>query len=566
MKKSRTFFIVVALAVVLTIMLGVSAYLQYQWLNQLSVAEEVRIRTSMENAAHQFGGQVNQEMMAALFTFVVPAPGNKDELAARLSERSLEWSATASHPGLVKNIYWVEHDEIGTQLLFVYSQEEEKLQPVSDWAKVGDSYPSLEAFFEGDIVSPVPFSRRGLDAVPVIPFDAAVRTMQDHLFIVFDKAYISESWIPELVSRFFNTFNQEEYDIFITAREAIDQVVYASNFDVQPHEETDVKLAIGPPDPQFMLRFLTRIMARSSLPREMPGMFRGGQRGEPPPGIAPLRIWTLYITHKSGALKTAVAHVRTRNLGISFMVLIVLGASIALILVYTRRMQKLANQQMAFVAGVSHDIKTPIAVMHAVGENMRDGLVIEADETREYGAFIVDQSRSLLNTANQVLSYAGITVGSSSGVNNVVDVNRVIQLALSRVEIDLEDADIDLDLDAALPGVLGDEEALTSVVQNLVQNAIKYSGDRPYVMIATDIVEGRIRLSVEDKGRGIAPEDEPYIFEPFYRGADARSSQIRGNGLGLSIVKNIVEAHKGTITCQSVPGQGATFYITIPSQ
>lgn len=566
MKRSRTFFIVLALAIVLTIMLGVSAYLQYQWLNQLSVAEEVRIRTSMENASYQFGGQVNQEMMAALFTFMVPAPGSKEELAARLSERSLEWSATSSHPELVKNVYWVEHDEKGAKVLFAYNPEKETLERVVDWVKIGDTFPSLDAFFEGDIVSPVPFSRRGLDAVPVFPFDSALRMMQDHLFIVFDKAYISESWIPELVSRFFQNFNQDEYDIFITAREAVDQVVYASNVNVQVHEDTDVELAIGPPDPQFMLRFLTRMMARPPSPREMTGVFRNERREARAPIIAPLRIWTLYITHKSGALETAVAHVRNRNLGVSFLVLIVLGVSVALILIYTRRMQKLANQQMAFVAGVSHDIKTPIAVMHAVGENMRDGLVVEPDETREYGLFIVDQSRSLLNTANQVLSYAGIAVGATLGVNNVVDINRVIQLTLSRIEIDLEDVDVDLHLDAALPSVRGDEEALTSVVQNLVQNAIKYSGEKPYVRIATGAAQGQTRLTVEDSGCGIANEDQPHIFEPFYRGAHVRSSQIRGNGLGLSIVKNIVEAHKGTITFQSVPGHGATFHVTLPFQ
>ena len=565
MKRSRTYSIVLALAVVLTGMLCISAYLQYKWLNQLSVAEEVRIRSSVENAAHQLASQVNQEMMSALFTFVVPAPGSRQELAERLSERWVEWSATSRNAALVQNVYWLEYEETGEEHLYLYNSANGMLERVPNWVPSGGAYPTLDTFFESDIVSPVPFSRRGLDAVPVIPFESAMRKMQDHLFIVFDMAFISSTWIPDLVHQFFQNYQQGEYDILITAREGSDQVVYASNLGIKIHEDADVQLNIGPPDSQYVLRFLTRLMARPPLPpRGFPGVPRADQR-ELRAGMASIRIWRLYITHKSGALETAVSNMRRRNLGISFLVLIVLGISVGLILVYTRRIQKLANQQMAFVAGVSHDIKTPIAVMHAVGENLRDGLVSEPEETREYGMFIVDQSRSLLDTASQVLSYAGITVGSNQYDSNQIDMNRVIQHTLGQVEVHLRDVEIDVDLEATLPLIQGDAEALASVVQNLVQNAIKYSKEKPYVGLSTYQSAGNVHLKVVDTGCGILPEDQPHIFEPFYRSAEVRASQIRGNGLGLSIVKSIVEAHKGSITFQSLPEQGTTFHVTLPS-
>lgn len=563
MKKSKAHYTVLLLAAILMAALCISAFLQYQWLNQLSVAEEVRIRSSVENAARQFGNEVNQEAVSALFTFVVPAPRDREELAERLAERWVEWYATSNYADLVKNVYWVENAGSGSESLFRYNQDELILEPMSEWGPANDEYPGLESFFEGDIISPVPLSRSRRNGGPLLPFDPEPWLQRDHLFIVFDKEYISDSWIPALIKRLFQVPEHVDYDIFIADRHDESNVIFASHQDGRDHEKSDIQLNIGPPDTNHMIRLVTRMMSRSSLTSEARGRSPGGGRGLRA-GPVPPRLWTLHITHKSGALETAVTNVRRRNVGISFLVLLVLGSSVGLILVYTRRIQHLADQQMAFVAGVSHDIKTPIAVMHAVGENMRDGLVTELEETQEYGHFVVDQSRSLLNTVDQVLSYAGITLGAKWTLECDVDINRVVQQSLSRIEPDLKDIELELNLDSTLPSMHGDEDALASVVQNLVQNAVKYSGETSYIGLSTFEEQGRLHLTVKDTGLGIAPEDQPHIFEPFYRAARIRASQIRGNGLGLSIVKNIVEAHNGTVTFKSSPDLGTTFHVTFP--
>ncbi|MBX2820037.1 MAG: HAMP domain-containing histidine kinase [Rhodothermaceae bacterium] len=570
MKKSRAFSVILLLAVILTSTLCFSAYFQYNWLNQLSEAEEVRIRTSVENTAHLLGDELNQEMMSALFTFVIPAPESRKELTDKLSERWIEWYATSAHPGLVKHIYWMEYNDSGEEKLYQYNEVDTVLERVKKWVPANGMYPEIETFFGEDVVSPMPYTRQrptsisGLNEFPLIPFGSGLRETEDRLFIVFDMAYISNEWMPELVYRFFQNYEQGDYDILITNREAADHVVYASGPNLEMHEDADVSLNVGPPDPLYVMRLFSRMIAR---PPDRSRRGEGARRGErgPPPGLMPLRIWTLNITHKSGALETAVAKMHRRNLGISFLVLMVLGISIGLILLYTRRKQRLADQQVAFVAGVSHDLKTPIAVIHAVGENLRDGLVNEPEEMHEYGTFVVDQSRSLLSTLDQVLSFAGITLGGKQYTEQSVDLNKVVQRTLSRIELDLKDVELDLDLDASLPGIKGDEEALTSVVQNLVQNAIKYSDEYPQVSLATFVDQGALHLTVKDTGRGIDVDDQPYVFDPFYRSAQVRASQIRGNGLGLSIVKNIVEAHKGTITFRSAPNLGTTFHLTFPS-
>ena len=564
--RPKTFSMVLVLASVLTLALCISAYLQYQWLNQLSAAEEVRIRSSVENAAHQLGDEVNAEMMRAIFAFVVPVPENLDDLAERLSERWIEWYATSRYEGLVKNVYWMEYEAPGESgLLLRFNQNRQAWERVSHEMPIHNaSYKDLERHFETDIVFPVPFSRGLPSALPPFPFDPGAAVMQDQLFIVFDASYISAIWLPDLVSRFFQNHGEVEYDILITAREEAEAIVFSSREGIDMPQDVDVQIHIGPPDAGHMMRLIARVMSRPpAIGGELPRLAMGGGRAFTG-GAAPLRLWTLYINHQSGALETAVTHVRHRNIGVSFLVLLVLGISVGLIVLYTRRIQHVADQQMAFVAGVSHDIKTPIAVMHAVGENMRDGLVVDPDETREYGTFVVDQSRSLLNTVDQVLSYAGITMGARPYVDQALDLNRVVQLTLSRMETDLEEVNLDLNLDATLPPIRGDEEALVSVVQNLMQNAVKYGGDTSCIRLKTYKGRGQLHLIVEDEGRGIAIEDQPHIFEPFYRAATVRASQIRGNGLGLSIVKNIVEAHNGSITFKSAPQKGTTFYVSLP--
>jgi signal transduction histidine kinase len=118
--------------------------------------------------------------------------------------------------------------------------------------------------------------------------------------------------------------------------------------------------------------------------------------------------------------------------------------------------------------------------------------------------------------------------------------------------------------------VLVDEYSIVDCLQNLLHNAVKYAAGGGWVGVRAETVPHaggvRVRLSVEDHGPGIGPDDLPHIFDPFYRSQAIRNSQIPGVGLGLSLVKRIVEAHRGTIEVQSSPQSGATFYIYLPAE
>lgn len=170
-----------------------------------------------------------------------------------------------------------------------------------------------------------------------------------------------------------------------------------------------------------------------------------------------------------------------------------------------------------------------------------------------------------------MLQFAGIQAGRASGHRVIVSPVEIVEDALAASGPAIADAGATLERDIFpdLPAVLAEPAALRSALQNLVGNAIKYGGPTPWVRVSAREARTRrgreVRILVEDRGLGIPPVDLPHVFEPFYRGTEAQSQQIHGNGLGLSIVRSIVEAHGGQVTVTSTPGKGSAFAIHLPA-
>jgi signal transduction histidine kinase len=125
--------------------------------------------------------------------------------------------------------------------------------------------------------------------------------------------------------------------------------------------------------------------------------------------------------------------------------------------------------------------------------------------------------------------------------------------------------DVEFDVPETLPAVLGDEPALRRVFQNLIGNAIKYGEGGRWIGITARHAGSQVRVTIADRGIGIAPADQARIFEPFYRANDVIAAQIQGAGLGLSLVQRIVEAHGGQVTVRSAPGAGSEFTVHLPA-
>ena len=275
--------------------------------------------------------------------------------------------------------------------------------------------------------------------------------------------------------------------------------------------------------------------------------------------------WRLLVKHPSGSLERAVNAARTRNLLISSTILGILGLSVGFLVLSTRRAHALARQQLEFVATVSHELRTPLAVIRSAADNLADGVVHDEARIRQYGELVRREGLRLTDLVEQILEFAGLQSGQRTMAPKPVEMAILLRDVIAAAETSAPAGfQIDVTLPENLPAVAGDEAALRRVFQNLVGNAIKYGAASRWIGIAASATSSTVDVSVSDRGIGIAPGDQEKIFDPFYRAPDVVAAQIQGAGLGLSLVKRIVEAHAGRIVLTSAPGQGSTFTVSLP--
>jgi len=164
------------------------------------------------------------------------------------------------------------------------------------------------------------------------------------------------------------------------------------------------------------------------------------------------------------------------------------------------------------------------------------------------------------------MAFAGMSSGARAPSHASVDVAQVIADAVEGVQHDARDRGVTIAVhsNGTLPPVSGDADALRSAVQNVVGNAVKYSAGGTTVDVASGVRGAQVEIRVVDRGLGIDANDLPHIFKPFYRGRRAMDAQVRGSGVGLSVVRHVVDAHRGTIHVDSRPGEGTTVTIGLP--
>jgi len=277
--------------------------------------------------------------------------------------------------------------------------------------------------------------------------------------------------------------------------------------------------------------------------------------------------WRLLVKHPSGSLEAAVNAARRRNLIISSSILSVLGASIALLVLSTRRAQELARQQMEFVAAVSHELRTPLAVIRSAAENLADGVVRDDEQIRKYGDLVRNEGRRLTEMVEQILEFAGIESGQRAFVLRPVALVPMLHdiVQSSAALIRSAGIKVEYEIEEALPPVVGEESALRRVFENLIANAIKYGESGQWIGVRAKRVGREVHVSVADRGIGIASAEQSRIFEPFYRAPEVIAARVQGAGLGLSLVQRIVQAHGGRITVKSEPGAGSEFTVILPA-
>ncbi|HWC18510.1 MAG TPA: HAMP domain-containing sensor histidine kinase, partial [Terriglobales bacterium] len=281
--------------------------------------------------------------------------------------------------------------------------------------------------------------------------------------------------------------------------------------------------------------------------------------------------WYLLVKNRQGSLEAAVARLRFRNQAVSFGILLVLAATMAMVVVASQRARKLAQLQMDFVAGVSHELRTPIAVISSAAENIADGLIADKQQIARYGVAIKNQAGQLKQLVEQILLFASSRHGKQPYTLRLANVEDIIDFALTNCNdlIGAAGITVEKSVQPKLAAVMVDMQAMSRCLQNLIANAVKYRGDVPWIGIsaaARRTARGmEVVITLSDRGIGIAHDELKNVFDPFYRTAAVREAQIHGSGLGLPLAKSMAEAMGGYITVQSKVGMGSAFSVHLPA-
>jgi signal transduction histidine kinase len=282
-----------------------------------------------------------------------------------------------------------------------------------------------------------------------------------------------------------------------------------------------------------------------------------------PPGDLFVENWTLQ------ALVGDDAALQSARVGAGQTLMLVgLGGTVfalglALTLYSTRSYAKLAQLRADFVATVTHELKTPVATIRAAADTLASGRVSDTDASRRYAQLMVDESKHLTRLLDNLLAYARIADTTEVYSLRPIAVDAFVEHALRNARSRLEAAgfDVKVEVDPDLPPIEADWTAICLVLDNIIDNAIRYSKEHRSLTIRATREHGAIRIQVADRGVGIPAAEIAHVTRRFFRGRGAGSG---GSGLGLAIVERIVTDHRGSLSIESDVGVGSTVSINLP--
>ncbi len=361
-----------------------------------------------------------------------------------------------------------------------------------------------------------------------------------------NQEHLRNKTLPRLIATYLNPDNDADYDASVSWTDRHLPVIYSTRAD-------GASVANGADSTAGLL---------STDLSGFAGRRRGRFHNEPAPGR-----WTLAVRHRVGSLDAAVAQVRTRNLALSLVLIGLLGSMAWALLRYTARSRKLSEMQFRFAAGVSHDLRTPLTAIRGAAFNLADGVVKNPAAVSSYARLILRNAEELTSMIENVLAFSTTLHSRSEKTNEAFALGDLIEHAAAAMAPEIEQAGCRMDLTVApeLPAVPGDPLALEHAFRNLIGNAVRHAAGGKWIGVSAARSGQAVEVRVCDHGPGIAEEERQRIFEPFYRGENTRSGLVRGAGLGLSLVKDTVERHHGTVSVLSPEGGGAEFVVRLPT-
>lgn len=578
----RNWLVVGCVAVLLlTVLAGV---LQYRGINRWSNAVRRQRREVMERTLRNFSGDFRATLLQ-LLPFFRPPPDERADATFEpyLIESARRWHSTSDRPQLLASI------SIGTQsdkgVIFRRLQTGDNQFKTEDWPgefvvyrrileerprlPVGQSplFPngSTFAFFQGRPVLIFPL----VTGAPATPDSQRLRGW---CFLEVEIDYLRQYLLPELVARHYGTGVHDQ--VAVVASYPL-SMIYGSDqtLTIESLSQVDAGIVLldaslpqggkGPPSPPD--GFAPGPRPFVSEPPGVPLAEIGGNRGGTDD-----RAWRLVVKSRAGSFEALVEYSRQHTVKLNFGMLVLFAGTSVMLMLATLRARRLAKQQMEFVAGVSHELRTPLTVIQSTSYNLSQGTILDPSRVQQYGAVIQREARRLINQIERMLSFAGVQSGRQVYDPQPTNVIELAERSLAEYAVPFAEEGWQIEQHFAedLPLVVTDGPALESALKNLFENALKYAARGKWLSVSACAAQARkgreVQITVADRGTGIAPKDLPHIFEPFYRGQSGNAATTSGTGLGLCLVERNLRALGGSVTVQSVPGNGTSFTLHLP--
>lgn len=271
----------------------------------------------------------------------------------------------------------------------------------------------------------------------------------------------------------------------------------------------------------------------------------------------------LYFPHQRHYLIKSLSPIAVISVLLILLVVTLFSTSIIIII----KQKRLSEMKTDFVNNMTHELKTPIATISLAAQLLNNpDIPSERKNYEQLGSIIADESKRLGQQVEKVLQMSIFERGKLNLNFRPIDLHTIIQKVASHagLQVQARQGKLRLRLAAKQHELIADEVHITNVVNNLIDNALKYSPDTPSITIATSDTPGGLQLSIADLGIGISREDQKKIFDQFFRVHTGNIHNVKGFGLGLSYVQKIVEAHNGKIWVESELNNGSTFFIFLP--
>jgi signal transduction histidine kinase len=544
----------------LTLFCCLLALLQYRWIGEIMIAEKSRLIADLRSRLSGLNLRLNERISSAARAIVpseqeIEKQGVQDAHASRFTAAPADTRAVFSRIALARPVN-------GNVELLMLDPEKSRFRShewPAEWSSMQNALkrrvaglgpPPMETGLVFEIPRFRSNDRRGRQFGPL--------GEEDWLLLELNSQYVLKRLLPSLLDEYLDPAERTEYDVDVTDIPG-DVTVYQSS---PAHKRVRQADADATAD-LFDIR-LSGPAERSPGPSGSARLPRGTAR------------WRLFVRSRAGSVEALVARTRYRNLAISGGILLIIMAAGAMLVRISKKAATLAEGQVNFVAGVSHEFLTPVTVIRTAAYNLQNAsFPKDPQQVARYGKLIDQEAEKVGALVAQVLQFASARAGHQTLNRGRVIVHDLLDDVISTRRAAMTDAGVVLETGVSpdLPLVYVDRRAMQNAIGNLLDNALKYgtrTESHPVQWIGVyaerdpDASDSRLQIRVVDRGPGIPEEEQRDIFEPFFRGSRAVAAQTRGTGLGLHLVKTIVEAHGGSVRVTSNPGTMTEFTVRIP--